>query len=251
MLDFSYLCGIIMDIKTRAIVLRTVKYGESRMIVDMLTQVRGRVSFVCNLSKSNRGKMKKQLFQPLTILDVIYDERPTMELQRLRDIRIARPFTSIPFDPFKLSICLFIAEFLTFATRGEHDNQPLEAFVESSLAWLDSADSNFANFHLVFMIHVTLFVGFYPNLEDWHEGSWFDLREGSFTLQCPLHPDYLSPAEAARLRLLMRMNFDNMRLFRMSHDERNICTTVILKYYRLHVPGFPELRSLEVLRELF
>lgn len=240
-----------MEIKTRAIVLRTVRYGESQVIVDMLTAEAGRVSFICHLSKTNRGKVRKQLFQPLTILEVVFDNRPGTALRHFRDLRVARPFVSIPFDPIKLSICLFIAEFLTHATNGEQEGGPLEEFVEHSLEWLDSATEGFANFHLVFMIHVTLFVGFFPNLDDYVDGAWFDLRDGAFTMVCPSHKDYVAPRETAALRQLMRMSFDNMRLFRMGRDDRNRCVDVVVAYYRLHVPGFPELKSLAVLRELF
>lgn len=231
--------------------MRTVRYGEERMIVDMLTAKAGRVSFVCRLAKTSKGKVKKQLFQPLTVLDIVYDNRPNADLQYFRDLRIAKPFVSIPFDPVKLSISLFVAEFLTFASRGEREGGALEEFVEKSLEWLDNATEGFANFHLVFMMHLTLFVGFYPNLEDFVEGSWFDLRDGTFSAVCPRHPDYLKPAEASVLHQLMRMTFDNMRLFRMSRDDRNRITEVILAYYRLHVPDFPELKSLDVLRALF
>ena len=70
-------------------------------------------------------------------------------------------------------------------------------------------------------------------------------------LRQPGPPDYLRPDEASRIGLLMRMDFDNMRFFRMSRQERNRCTEIILYYYRLHVAGFPELKSLDVLRELF
>ncbi len=240
-----------MEVKTKAIVLRTVRYGDSRMIVDMLTASVGRVSFACGLSKTNRGKIKKQLFQPLTLLDIVFDYRPNMELQRIKDVRMTRPFVSIPFDAYKLSIGLFLAEFLVYATKCEQDGNQLEEFTEKSLLWLDNAVDGFANFHLVFMIRVSLFVGFYPNLDGYSDGAWFDLRDGSFTMTCPSHPDYLNPDDSRRILLLTRMNFDNMRLFRMSRDDRNRCLDVIMAYYRLHVPNFPVLRSLEVLRELF
>lgn len=240
-----------MEVKTKAIVLRTVRYGDSRMIVDMLTASVGRVSFACGLSKTNRGKIKKQLFQPLTLLDIVFDYRPTMELQRIKDVRMARPFVSIPFDAYKLSIGLFLAEFLVYATKGEQDGNQLEEFTEKSLLWLDNAVDGFANFHLVFMIRVSLFVGFYPNLDGYSDGAWFDLRDGSFTMTCPSHPDYLNPDDSRRILLLTRMNFDNMRLFSMSRVDRNRCLDVIMTYYRLHVANFPVLRSLEVLRKLF
>lgn len=251
MLDFCYLCAI-MEVKTGALVLRTVKYGDSRVIVDMLTAERGRVSFICNLPKTaRRGTARKQFFQPMTLLDIVFDYRETAQLQRLRDVVIAAPFVSIPFDSGKLSIMLFLAEFLTYATRDEQGGRLLFDYIAKSLLWLDGAQQAFANFHLVFMMHLTRFVGFYPNLDDYGEGAWFDLRDGCFTRVRPLHADCLGPAEASRIRTLMRMDYENMRLFRMSRAGRNRCLEVVLHYYRLHVPSFPEMRSLEVLRALF
>lgn len=240
-----------MEVKTKAIVLRTVKYGESRIIVDLLTREAGRVSMVCQLTKSGKGKIKKQLLQPMTMLDVAFDYRKNISMQHFQDLRIGQVYRSLLFDPYKLSITLFLAEFLIYATRDETDNRQLYDFIETSLLWLDNADGGFANFHLVFMLRISLFIGFYPNLDDYHEGCWFDLREGCFTPLRPTHNDCLKPDEAARMRTIMRMSLDNMHLFRMSRVERNRCAEIILYYYRLHQTDFPELRSLDVLRELF
>ncbi|MBM6992520.1 MAG: DNA repair protein RecO [Prevotella sp.] len=240
-----------MEVKTRALVLHALKYGESQLIVDVLTREQGRVSFICHLPKSPKGKVKKQFFQPLTLLDMVYNHRANQRLQRLGDIRIAQPYSSIPFDAYKLSISLFIAEFLTHATRDEQQNQPLFDYIETSMIWLDNVPGFFANFHLVFMMHLSRFIGFFPNLTDDVRGAWFDLRNGAFTLLRPSHPDCLQPREASVIGLLMRMNYENMHLFRMSQAERNRCIELILYYYRLHVPNFPELRSLEVLQSLF
>lgn len=240
-----------MEVKSKAIVLRTVKYGESRLIVDLLAREVGRVSVVCQLTKSGRGKVKKQLLQPMTMLDVAFDYRKNIALQHFQDLRIGQVYRSLLFDPYKLSITLFLSEFLIYATRDETDNRQLYDFIEASLLWLDNADSGFANFHLVFMLRISLFIGFYPNLDDYREGCWFDLREGCFTPLRPVHNDCLRPDEAARMRVIMRMSLDNMRLFRMSRSERNRCAEIILYYYRLHQSDFPELRSLDVLKELF
>ena len=49
----------------------------------------------------------------------------------------------------------------------------------------------------------------------------------------------------------MRMNFDNMRFFKMNREERGRCLDVIITYFRLHVPNFPEMKSLSVLKALF
>lgn len=240
-----------MEVKTRALVLHALKYGESQLIVDVLTREQGRVSFICHLPKSGRGKVGKQLFQPLTLLDMVYVYRPTQRLQRFAEVRMAHPYATIPFDAYKLSISLFIAEFLTHATRDEQRNEQLFDYVEGSMMWLDSVATMFANFHLVFMMHLSRFIGFFPNLSDDVRGAWFDLRNGCFVPGRPSHNDCLKPEEASVIGTLMRMNYDNMRLFRMSQPQRNRCVELILYYYRLHVPNFPELRSLEVLKTLF
>ena len=94
--------------KTSAIVLHALKYGETRLIVDMFTRNYGRLSFIVSLPKSPRGKIKKQFFQPLTLLEIETDVRPRLQLQKLSDVRLLHPFSSIPFVPEKLSISLFV-----------------------------------------------------------------------------------------------------------------------------------------------
>ena len=101
-------------------------------------------------------------------------------------------------------------------------------------------------------MRLSRFLGLYPNLEDYAEGDWFDLRAACFTSRRPMvHNDCIAPAEASRIARLMRMDYATMHLFRLSRDERARCLDVILTYYRLHLPDFPELRSVEVLRETF
>ena len=100
-------------------------------------------------------------------------------------------------------------------------------------------------------MRLTRLLGFRPNLGGYSPGCCFDLRSGCFCAAAPLHGDFLAPAEAARVGLVMRMDYATMHLFRLSHQERNRMVEVLLKYYRIHLPGFPQLRSLDVLRELF
>jgi len=237
--------------KTQAIVLHAIKYGETRLIVDMFTKVFGRQAFIVSIPKTPKGKVKKQFFQPLTILEIETDIRPRQQLQKLHDVRLAAPFVSIPFEPDKLAISLFVAEFLYYALRSEQRNELLYEYLENSIVWLDGQQSSFANFHLVFLLRLTRFLGFYPNLDDYKDGDYFDLRESVFMPVPPVHRDFLHPEEAQKVQLMMRMDFPTMHLFRMSHQERNRLLEVSLKYYRLHLPDFPEMKSIEVLQALY
>ena len=240
-----------MMTKTQAIVLHSLKYGETRLIVDVFTRAFGRQSFIVSIPKTPRGKIKKQFFQPLTLLDIETDIRPRLQLQKLHDVRLMSPFASIPFDPDKLAISLFVAEFLYYALRSEQRNELLYDYLENSIMWLDGQQVRFANFHLVFLLRLTRFLGFYPNLDAYKDGDYFDLRESVFMSNPPVHRDFLHPEEAQKVQLMMRMDYPTMHLFRMSHQERNRLLEVSLKYYRLHLPDFPEMKSIEVLRALY
>lgn len=241
-----------MLVKTEAIVLRAFKYGENKLIVDLFTLTDGKLSCIVTMPKSNKGRMKKQLFQPLTLLSVTADIRPKVSLHKIADASINVAFTSLPFNPYKLSISLFVAEFLCHALRGEQRNEPLYLYIKDSLRWLDECgDEGFANFHLVFLMRLSRFLGFYPNLDDYRDGDFFNLRGSCFCERPPLHNDVLAPTEARLVRLMMRMDYQTMHLFRMSRSDRNRLLDVAVRYYTIHIPDFPELKSLAVLRDLF
>ncbi len=237
--------------KSKAIVLHTIKFGDSSLIIDVLTEEEGRLTFITRLPKTAKGKIKKQYFQPMTLLDLVYDFRPQANMQHIKDVRIDVPFSTIPFNPIKSSILLFLAEFLLYATRSEQSNRSLYLFIAKSIEWLDNAETDYANFHLAFMLHLSKFIGFYPNLGDATQCSFFDLRNAEFTATIPLHTDYLKPTEAGLLLKLFRMDYESMHLFRFSRAERNRITDIILRYYALHIPNMPEINSFQVLQELF
>ena len=240
-----------MQTKTQAIVLHSIKYGESRLIVDMFTRSHGRLSFIVSLPKSAKAKIKKQYFQPLTLLDIEADIRQKVQLQKLKDVRLASAYTSIPFEPDKLSIGFFVAEFLYYALRGEQQNTSLFDYIVTCITWLDAQPSHYTNFHLVFLMRLSRFLGFYPNLEHYKTGDYFDLRESTFCSVPPVHRDFLVPDEAQKIQLMMRMDYPTMHLYQMTHHERNRLLEVALTYYRLHLPDFPELRSLQILQEMY
>ena len=262
-----------MKVKTEAIVLHSFKYGESKMIVDTFTRTHGRLSFAVPLPRSAHSKLKKQYFQPLTLLNIDADIQQQSQLQKISEASIAAPLPSLLSDPSKLAIALFICEFLYHALRDEQQNEPLFEYVCTSIQWLDQRESDFANFHLVFLMHLSRFLGFYPNLDSsryevrgtryedssryevrgtrYEDSLYFDLRAAEFCSLTPTHRDFLMPQEAGRIRLLMRMDYATMHLFRMGRADRNRILEIIIHYYRLHIPQFPELRSLPVLQELF
>ena len=238
--------------KTIGIVLHTLKYNDTSNIIEMYTELFGRASFLVSVPRSRKAAVKSVLFQPLSIIEFEADFRANTTLYKIKDAKSYYPFSSVPYDPYKSAIALFLAEFLYRAIREEAENRPLFAYLLHSISWLDESQEGFANFHLVFLMRFSRFLGLYPNLDDYHEADYFGMLNAGFVSVRPqLHSSFIEPDEAERLIALMRMNYDTMHLFAMNRVERARCLVILNEYYRLHLPDFPILKSLAVLQELF
>ena len=252
----------------RGIVLRTVKYGDASLIVDLFTERYGRMSFMASTSRAKRSVRSVSFWQPLSMVEFSAELRPNAgKLPRPADVRSYYNYQDLPFSPVKSTLALFLSEFLSAALREEKDNPLLYKYVESSLQWLDMVESpaSMANFHLVFLMHLSRFIGIYPNLDlkpnlnpklnpklsTLNSQLYFDLLAGSYCDCQPPHAHFLRYEEAQALPILFRMDYPTMHLFRFSRQQRQRILHVLNTYYRLHVPNFPELKSLEVLQELY
>lgn len=241
-----------MQENLRGIVLRTVKYGDTSLIVDLFTENRGRQSFMASTTRSKRATRSVSLWQPLSMVAFTADIRPNAgKLPKPVDAHIYYNYAGMPFSPVKSTLALFLAEFLCAALREEKENVPLYRYLESSFQWLDMVENPvaMANFHITFIMHLSHFIGIYPNLET--PNLFFDLVSGCYSDRQPLHTHFLQHAEAKFLPTLFRMDYPTMHIFRFSRQVRQRILYVLNEYYRLHVPGFPELKSLEVLHDLY
>ncbi len=238
--------------KVIGIVLRTLKYNDASNIVDIYTERNGRASFLVKIPRSRKSGVRSVLFQALALVELEAEFRPNSSLHRIREAKSLYPFSSLPYHPYKSSIAMFLTEFLCRALKEEDANESLFAYLLHSIRWLDGCgERSFANFHLVFLMRLSRFLGVYPNVDNYTSGCYFDMINACFTPLLPKSGSYLEPEEASRIRLLLRMNYETMHLFGMTRVERNRCLSVINDYYRLHLPDFPTLKSLDVLKELF
>lgn len=241
-----------MQEKDLGIVLHTLKYGESSLIIEMYTQKKGRISFIATIPKSKKASVKTVLFQPLSLIEFESNPKNKGNLHRFKEIKSAQPFISIPYDPYKSVIALFLAEFLYRAAREEGENVALFSYLMHSIEWLDNCNVGFANFHLVFLMRLSRFLGLYPNIDEYNDGHIFDLMNATFTKQGTLqHQHYLNAEESKQFYQLTRMNYDTMHLFKLNRQQRTRCLELINEYYQLHIPDFPTLKSLEVLKGIF
>ncbi len=122
--------------KTVGIVLHTLKYNDTSNIVDIYTRENGRASFLVSVPRSRKSAVKTVLFQPLSMIEFEADYRPMSNLYRIKEAKSWYPFRTLPYDPYKSSIAMFLAEFLYRALREEAENGPLFAYLEHSIRWV-------------------------------------------------------------------------------------------------------------------
>ena len=202
-------------------------------------------------ARGRNSKVPKSLFSPLAILDLEVEHQASRDIQRIREARIDAYSYDISADMSKISMAFFLSEFLSRVLRDTNDSQLLFSFLEQSVQILEITDKSIANFHLVFMLKLSHFLGFYPNLEDYAENNIFDMINGEFVMSQPLHKHFLNRADSKTLSMLARISYENMHHFVFSHQDRINIINKILEYYRLHLYDFPALKSLDVLHELF
>ena len=236
---------------TRGIVLHYNRYGDDSAIADIFTLSRGSVSFlVRDRRRLRKSNIQTMLLRPLNIVELMFDYRPSASLQKIQELHIAHCYTSLPYDPIKETVALFLSEFLHNALRNEVRNEELYHYILYGLQWLDATADGVANFHIAFLVRLTYYLGFWPNIGKKNKLPFFDLKDSIATETEPSHGFFLKGEEAERLPLFLRMNLRNMHSFRLSRQQRSRILDVLTAYYRLHVPEFRDLRSLAVLREV-
>lgn len=237
--------------KTTGIVLGITAYSDKISLVHVYTERYGRVSYALPLQQGKRSRLMRALFTPFAILHIDGENKPGRDIQRIRDVQTAVPVPQLHYDPVKNAITLFLSEFILKAIREPEPNPALFDFLLQSVQFLHLMEEGKANFHLCFLIELTAYMGFYPNVSDYGEGRFFDLLNGVFSVSRPDHAYFLPPEEAGRFYQIMRMNYTNLHLFRFHRNERTAVLDYIISYFRLHHDGFADLKSLEVLKALF
>jgi recombinational DNA repair protein (RecF pathway) len=180
-----------MLITSRAIILSIVRYADDALIAEAYTEQQGRVGFLVKISRSARAAVRHTLFQPLAVLELTWEHRSGGGLSRPKAARSVLPFTSLPYDPYKSAMALFIAEFLHHALRSEPVTTHLYNYIEQSINWLDTCTRNFSNFHLVFLVRLTFFLGITPNVDYPERYKFFD-RETLVHVACTIPQEHIA-----------------------------------------------------------
>jgi DNA repair protein RecO (recombination protein O) len=223
--------------KTQGIVINYIKLRETSIVVNIYTEAFGIRSYIENGIRSAKSKNKIALFQPLTQLDLVVFERETKGLKRISEVKCNVPYHTLPYDIGKSCIALFLAEILKKCLREEESNPPLFNFLAKAFSYLDEPTAEIANFHLIFLIKLSAYLGFSPETADQVliEFQAINLR--------PFNAELI-----ASFNQLLTLDLDDE--LKITRLQRADLLDIILSFYKIHIENFGELKSKEVLKEV-
>lgn len=236
-------------ITTKVIVLSSLKYNDSSLIVKCYTQEEGVKSYLIRgVLKAKKRGLKAAYFQPLTQLNIVANHSNKGFLNSIKEVQVSAPYKTIYKNIIKQSVVLFLSEVLSYAIKEEEKNKPLFEYLETSLIWLDLHDK-IANFHLLFLLNLTRFLGFYPDLTEKNKLG-FDLLEGNFT-DLTSQKNAISGNNYYQFKKLLGINFDTIEKVSFNKQERQVVLKIIIRYFELHLDGFKKPKSLQILEIVF
>lgn len=242
-----------MTHKTKGIVLRSIKYGETSLVVTIFTEIFGIQTYMVNgVRTSKKSASKANHFQPTAILDLVVYHSENKSMQRIREFSWAVLYNKLLSDVIKNSVASFMAELIQKCLKQPEPNADLFAFCEESFLALDRADKIVAaNFALFFTLHLAHFFGFRMTDNYGKTENILDLQEGVFVDLQPAHPNFIEGKNAElTAQLLKVMQPAELDEFSLNGEIRRTLLLRYLEYYALHIQDFGQMKTLLVLHEV-
>ena len=216
-----------MTQNTELIVLHTTKFGENSLVVHTLSKDYGRRSF---LVKGAGKKSMMSLFLPLNVLEADILETNKSTLFTARNLTAKHPLLGIRNNLFKNSMTMFMSEVLYRVVKDGAYEQGLFEWCEKDILLLDAIQTDFSNFHIRFLLELTVALGFSPESQD----------------LMPFVGEHYPAVEK-----FMSLPFADSMLIPLNGAARNEIAEEILRYIEYHTESSVNVNSLKVLRELF
>ncbi|MEO6489030.1 MAG: DNA repair protein RecO [Ferruginibacter sp.] len=243
-----------MIYKTKGIVLKNIKYGETSLIVTAYTELFGLQTYIINGARTSKSAGNKAaMFQPSAILEMEVYHNDQKEMQRIRECGWSFLYNNILSDVVKNCIALYMVELLHKTLKQPEQNADLFYFCEDILIRLDSEAKNIAaNFPLFFSLHLADFFGFKIDSHNIHKEEYFlDLKEGAFVAHQPTHPHFVDPGKAFITAELLKMRVPmELEQLKLNQQLRRDLLMKYQEYYALHIQDFGKMKTLPVLNEI-
>ena len=217
--------------KTRGIVFRFTKYGDTSIIVTIFTAAFGVQSYIVNGVRSKSTKTRIALYQPLTLLDLVVYYKENAPIKRIKEIKCLHPYQAIPLDIKKSTLAMFVTEVVNRTVKEESHAEELCEFLIASLITLDTLTTNVENFHLIFLLKLSRFLG-------------FGAGNANEVLGWRITDSLIEQA------ITQMIQGDYGTHVALNNEQRRELLNLLVSFYNDHTQMLGEMKSIQVLREI-
>ncbi len=236
-----------MRVSDKAIVIQAIKYGDKKHILKLFTRQNGLLTVTCVLGSTPSSKIRSGVVLPLSLLDVELITKQNKEVHQLTEASCYYVNTTISSSLSKLSIAQFMNEILIKSLREQATNVALYDFLESCLRYLNESVEDPVNLHVHFLIEFTKYLGIEPSNNHSPSSPYFDCRDGRFSMASLSFPMGLDRDDSSLFSAALAINCLDEKL---SNVQRKRLINILVAYYQMHMPGFTQIKSLEVLHQV-
>ncbi|WP_343700274.1 DNA repair protein RecO [Chitinophaga sp.] len=239
--------------KTPGIVLRTVKYGDTSLILSIFTELFGIQSYIVNGVRSSKPKAAKgNLLQPGNILDLVVYHHEQKNLQRISEFKLGHVYTSMHVNIVKNTVALYLIELLQKTLKQPEQQPDLYYFTAGVFKALDAENTAVAaNLPLYFTLKLAAHLGFHFAGHYSSYTPYLDLQQGIFTDLPPHHTQYLDEVSSQVTDRLQQIQHPaDLEKIELNKERRRNLLYAYLDFYKLHIPDFTELHSPPILNEI-
>lgn len=236
--------------KTKGIILRSVKYSETSLILDVFTEDFGKRSYIISGIRSKKSKTKAGLLQIMNQVEILAYHKEGDHLNRIKELKPHFLYRSLPFEIAKSSVGLFMTEICQKTIKEKEENRILYNFLSSSFRFLDETQEPIHSVHALFMIELSYMIGFGPDNNWSTDNSFFHTMEGCFKTNTEGKSHSLNDSLSKVLSDYLSKRMETSYLLKYHKSHRMQILEYLIKYYQSHLDGFDQVKSLEVLKDL-
>ena len=235
---------------SRAFVIRSIKNGETSLIVSCYLEDIGYKTFIVKgVYGSKKPKFSKAHFFPLNIVNINYSYTEGKNMGFIREVKSERLYNSLHVDIQKSSVIIFLSEILNNIFKEETTvNKDLFTFLLNTFSWYDEVKSC-NSFHIKFLIELSRFIGFYPNINNKND-SFFNLESGS-TSEVQTIGNDIKGNDLKLFKEFLGTEFEDLNNMNIKNESRNRILNYIIEYYSLHLQTFKTPKSINVFADIF
>lgn len=240
-----------MILSTKGIVLHCMDYSETSIIARVYTEQLGLQTYIAKGVRKKGSRIKRNLFAPLSVIQLVANHKEGEGMRVIRDASCQYQLNGIATSMTKTAVSIYISELLSRSVSAQMADPALYNYLEDAILNLDQATGPVSGFPLAFSVGLTQFLGFDPHNNYDNEHTFFDMEGGNFCSLPPGHPHYLSsPLSSSLSEVLATLNAGETAL-KLNYTLRNELLTAMLQYFRIHIAGFGEIKSVQVLSDVF